>query len=547
MKEKITLLLIILLTVILRFVDLGKVPVSPDWDEVSLGYNAYSLLTTGKDEFKQSYPIIFRSFDDYKPGLYVYLAMPFVKFIGLSTVAVRLPSAIFGVLTVAVVYFLVKKLFSFKQDGTLKYLPLLSAFVLAISPWHIQFSRIAFEANISLSLLIFGLYLFLLAQNNFWLYIPSTLFFALTFYTYQSAKIFTPLFLAVLFFVYLKKLIKLREKILIPLISFIIFVSPFLIATVSTPQALMRASGVSIFSDKTQFLKKNVQRIEYDQKNNDYLGLLFDNRRVTYFTTLISGYMSHFDLKWLFLTGDYIARHQPPDFGHLYLIELPFLLIGFYCLFKNELKKDARLLLILWIAIVPISASFTTDIPHAIRTINFLPVFQILTALGILTFFSLLTKSSKIIYSVSLGLFIALFSLNFFYYLDQYFVQYNYFCSSAWQYGYEKTVGDASSLENKYNQIVVSNKQPMDQSYMFFLFYKKYDPVKYLNEGGTKSGGFAEENKFGKYVFRRFNFTEEKKTKILFIGSPQDFPSNVAPLKTINFLDGKPAILFVAT
>ena len=98
--------LILLLAFLLRFWQINKIP-SLNPDEAALGYNAYSLIRTGKDEHGVSWPLHFKSFGDYKPGGYVYLAIPFVKVLGLSPLAVRLPNLIFSVLTVYVLYRLV--------------------------------------------------------------------------------------------------------------------------------------------------------------------------------------------------------------------------------------------------------------------------------------------------------------------------------------------------------------------------------------------------------------------------------------------------------
>src|SRR5258705_13126314 len=98
--SSILLVCIVLFSAVLRLYQLGAVPVSPDWDEAALGYNAYSILQTGKDEYGKSFPIILQSFADYKPALYMYLAIPTIALFGLDTFAVRLPSAIFGILTV---------------------------------------------------------------------------------------------------------------------------------------------------------------------------------------------------------------------------------------------------------------------------------------------------------------------------------------------------------------------------------------------------------------------------------------------------------------
>ena len=77
------------------------------WDEAALGYNAYSILKTGKDEYGTFLPLSIRSFDDYKPPLYTYLTVPSVALFGLSVWSTRLPSAVMGILAVVGVYFLV--------------------------------------------------------------------------------------------------------------------------------------------------------------------------------------------------------------------------------------------------------------------------------------------------------------------------------------------------------------------------------------------------------------------------------------------------------
>src|SRR3989304_9058383 len=97
--RKIFLILIILLAFILRFYRLGDDP-ALNADEAAIGYNAYSLIQTGHDEHGNSWPIHFQSFNDYKPGLYFYLVIPFVKLLGLNEWAVRIPGAFLGVATV---------------------------------------------------------------------------------------------------------------------------------------------------------------------------------------------------------------------------------------------------------------------------------------------------------------------------------------------------------------------------------------------------------------------------------------------------------------
>src|SRR3990167_2712527 len=107
--KRIYLILIIALAFALRFWRLDSYP-ALNADEAAIGYNAYSLIQTGKDEHGNPWPIHFQSFNDYKPGFYFYLVVPFVKLLGLNEWSVRIPNALLGVATVYILYLLVKEL-----------------------------------------------------------------------------------------------------------------------------------------------------------------------------------------------------------------------------------------------------------------------------------------------------------------------------------------------------------------------------------------------------------------------------------------------------
>jgi len=139
-------------------------------------------------------------------------------------------------------------------------------------------------------------------------------------------------------------------------------------------------------------------------------------------------------------------------------------------------------------------------------------------------------------------LFLALF--NFSYYLNQYFVQQNYFNAPDWQYGYAQTIAEVQKQNILYRNIVVSSKAPLDQSYIFFLFYLKYPPQKYQKESLHKPANA--DQAFGNFIFRPLDWKNELKTKdILYIGSPRDFESDYTVQKTIYYPDEKPAMMLV--
>lgn len=536
---------IVILASVLRLWQLGNIPPSPDWDEVALGYNAYSILQTGRDEYGKFFPVVLRSFDDYKPALYAYLAIPSILFFDLTVFAVRLPSAVLGVLSVIAVVFLIYEIFeNYKYRD---YFALLSGFFLAISPWNIQFSRVGFESNIGLALNIFMVLFFIKALKKPWMLSLSALFGALSMYAYQSEKVFTPLLVVALIIIYRKKLFSISSKYLLfaGLVG-LIFIFPMLFYIFTNKEALLRVTGTSIFNYKTELLKPNVAKIGRDIANNDLLGLLFDNRRVVYFKTIISGYISHFDLNWLFVKGD-IARHHAPGMGLLYLFELPLILIGIYKLIFDNFRKSAKYLIFAWFLIAAIPASVTFDVPHAVRTLNFLPIFQIFSALGFIAFVVYFQKYLRYRFFIFFAFGIVMV-FNFSYYINQYFVQLNYYDSSEWQYGYQQVVAEVSGNLDKYSKIVVADARPMDKSYMFFLFYLKYDPREYQKVGIKSSGNFAEHHAFGKFVFRPLNWSKDMfDQNVLYVGTPQEIPAGAPIIKRINYVDGSEAIRLAGT
>ena len=109
MKQKIysLLFLIVLFAAFLRFYHISSVPVSPYWDETAIAYNAYSIATTGKDEYGKSFPLLFQSFDDYKTPGNIYLTAIAVSLFGLNEFSARFTSALAGTMTVFLAFFLV--------------------------------------------------------------------------------------------------------------------------------------------------------------------------------------------------------------------------------------------------------------------------------------------------------------------------------------------------------------------------------------------------------------------------------------------------------
>jgi len=140
-KVKILFCIIIFLSVFLRVYKLDQVPPSLNWDEIDAGYNAYTIANWARDEWGKFLPLTFTSFGDDKHPVHIYLTAPIVKLFGLSDFTTRLPGAIIGVLSVIVIFYLARILFKSELVA------LFSALFLAVSPYHLHFSRGLWEIN----------------------------------------------------------------------------------------------------------------------------------------------------------------------------------------------------------------------------------------------------------------------------------------------------------------------------------------------------------------------------------------------------------------
>ena len=537
-KQTLLLGLIILIAIFFRFYRLGMVPPSPSLDEVSIGWNSYSILETGRDEYGTKLPILLRAYDDWRPALYVYLVIPFIKILGLSVTAVRLPSVLLSLITVFATYFLVQELFK-NSKNKVNY-SLVAAFLLAISPWHIYISRLGHEVNAGLTFSILAIFFFLkgVHRKKLIFFISSAIFFALSFYSYQSQKIFGPLIILSLGLIYRKQLWQLKKEVIVAGLVGLLLLIP-IIKVSFTPEAMIRFQGTSIFVNQPELSQRTAERIARDYQQGNILGLILDSRRVAMGLVVLRAYLSHFDLTWLLFNSG-AENHKVPSLGLFYLWELPLLLIGGYQLATGRFSQKSKLLIFSWLFIAPLSASITTDAPHAMRTFNVLPIPQILTAIGMMTIMKRIKLKPWLIALVIIFLF---FSLCYLYH--NYFVNFPYEQSDSFQYPLAQAIKYVLPIEDQYQKIVISNQNHGYQSYMFYLFFSQYGPKLYLNQGGTISGGYNKTHQFGKYEFRPIEWGREIKEGVLYMGNFNDFPETITPLREFDLLNGEKAIYVV--
>ncbi len=524
--------LIVIVAALLRLVALGSTPPSLNWDEVSMGYTAYSIGKTGMDEWGEKLPLFFRSYGEWKSAVYIYTLVPFIRLFGLNEIAVRLPSAISGILAVFFTYLIGRKLYSVRVGEW-------AAFFLAVSPWHLMLSRPAFEANFSLTLILAGTALFL-SDRNWRTYASSALFLALALHTYNSAKIFAPLLAIWLLYTGRRNLSK--TKVLAFLTVFLIFAFP-IFANLVSGKSQFRYTQVGITTD----LNAVNEFIDYRRTFPlpPFVNKLLFNRYTLFAYQFVDNWLSYFSPSFLLTSGGDHNQHSIPLRGVLYFVEFLFVILGLR-------KISASTSPLKWIPIFFIAVGFfapatTRDTNHVLRSILTLPGWQLLAGLGAVSLVTLRPFSPKLFKFI-----VSVFILEVSTFLFMYFAWYPRAFARDWQWGYKQVAEYLEENESSYKRIVFTKW--FGEPQLFLAFYNAWDPTLFRKEN-LANLSYEREGKLwldqlneygiGKYTFKYLNWQTEEKKDTLFIGKFDDFYTDSNYLKTIYYPDGSVAFHIV--
>lgn len=458
---KTALILIVLLAAAVRFIGLSHLPPALNRDEAAIGYNAYSLLKTGRDEHGQFLPLAFKSIGDYKMPLYIYATAIPVKLFGLNDFSIRFWSALAGLLSVVFSYLIVLKL-------TKKTLPaVLTAVLFTFNPWAVFFSRIGFEANLALALFLAGLYCLLRGMKKYSLFIVGLLLLLLSFLTYSSSLIFIPILLSVFFFIFRRQLN--RKKV----ISLFVFSAIFILIFKSLWSISAQKSNITVFSNPTVIHQYNETRTRIYQQN-PLLARTWWNKNV-YFLRIITGnYLKTFSPEFLLTVGGNHPWHRTPNIGNFYYLEIFFALVGIYWLIKHNKNNQLKALLITWLLVSPLPSAITIDAPHSTRSLYLLPVMIILSALGINYFYSRL-KSRSSLFVLLVGLYL----LNLSFFSLQYLFVYPRQFPAAIPLGLKQNLKFIQNLNLSGN---IYLKDIHSSTYLYPLVYLQFDPSSFQSQ-----------------------------------------------------------------
>ena len=456
-KQWYILIFILILGIFWRFWQLGQTPKGFYLDEAALGYNAFSIMETGKDEFGKSWPLLFRSFGDFKAPIYSYLLIPIYKVFGMSVWSTRILSAMSGVIFLWFAFWLVKNV-SNKIN-----LALITTLLLAISPWTIIFSRTSYETNLALMFLTIALWSFYKFRQNKNYLILAAIMAAISFLTYHSERVLVPLIFLILFIKESKNIFD-KKNIKTLILAFVLGLVLILptIKLMATPGFLSRVNTLSIFSKMVK------PSWGFEEKLTDWKDVVFNNRYLLQIREFGSLYSVYFSPRYLFGLGDPGPRSSYPDIASFFLWQMPFWIMGIIWFFKKEKNtSDFKFLVISLLLISPIPASITRDPFSNIRALPLVLPITILMAIGMDTF---LTKFKRTGLIILMGLviwssgkiYLSVFKFN------------DYFRGWSWEEGVEQMV---EKIKNEKLPVVVDGER--GEIYSQILFFTKTDPKIY--------------------------------------------------------------------
>lgn len=537
---------IICLAAFLRLWALTEVPPGFTPDEAAQGYTAYSILKTGRDEWGEFLPASPRSFGDFKPPLYTYLLVPFIAFFGLNEMAVRLPAALAGILSVGAIFLLVQSFLRSKKMG------LLAAFLAAVNPWQIQLSRFGFEGSLLNLFIPLGIWLFLKEEKDTRYLFISVIPFVLSVFAYHPAKIVIPLMVPILIF-WRKKALQENSKFKIACLGVwtLIFLTVFLS---NIGGGASRAADIVIFNPTDKWAWVFERRIEAVKAGlADPISRLFNNKVTGATERIVKNYLQYFSPSFLFGDGPAEGFYgMIPGVGVFYVFDIVFILAG---VFLAVYKKNSFVLLMLALLLIsPLPASLTKGPGYAAnRAVTMIPFLIILSAYGGGEIFAW-SRRQKFARFLQAGLVIWMaFSCLFF--LEKYFIHSRFIIATPMQFGWQEVMTIINRRQHLYENIIVSRSLSEPQAYV--MFYSAYDPRVVQKESaawrqyqdlGLKFLDQLGEYRLGKFVFRHLHYPVDRQiSNAVLIGKPEDFLGEVKPLMTVNYPAGQPAFYLVET
>lgn len=524
---------IVVIASFLRLYRLSAVPPGVNRDEASIGYTAYSLMRTGNDEYGRRFPLSFESFGDWKLPLYMYTTIPFVKLFGMNELAVRLSSALSGILSVAALYVLARTIFASETTA------LLAAAILSVMPWHLHISRVESEAIVATLFVILGS-LFFLRKHL----IPAAILFAATYWTYHGTHVSTTLLLLGMAGIFWKDILRVPQWRIATLIAAMLTVG---ILSVTIPADRTKLNGISIFGDPTA-VHANIELPRLATGHPDAILTRLRYNRITYaIKTVTENYLASYGPAFLFIRGGGNSAHNIQGYGNLHPIEAPLLILGIIWLLKNR-KRNAMRFVLWWLMIGAGAAAITKDAPHSNRMLMIVPALAMTAAAGISFLGTMLSKHLRTAAYILVAAGYLFFLSS---YLTRYFVRFPRDEAVHWGYAYARLTPILFSPAYQTYEVIMT--RPETSPYIYLLFYGGYDPLQYQHEAKRypiSPDGFTDVSEFGRFSFRAIDWTRDlRRNRTLLVTTPDELPDGIRAhiIATVTLPDATPQFIVIDT
>lgn len=479
-------------------------------DEAAFGYNSYSILKTGKDEYGTPAPLRLMSFGDYKLPLYAYLSVPFIAAGGLNESSARALNTALALLFPLVIFFLSRELF--KNDSA----ALLAAAFTASSLGLATIARQAHEGYLA-ALLTATVFLLFLRWSRMKTYTALGFFLlaiSLLLFSYQSARIFAAFFFACALFQTIRKRIPVSQMIVL-FLAFVILALPDVIYKPA------RVGNLLFFKNPGLGLKTQELRQEGGNK-------LVYNKATVAATQFLGQHLSYYSPQFLAIRGDENFRFGFTDMPPLTYVEYALFLTGIYFLIR---KKEKNRSILFWLLLItPIAGSLSWAGSSITRTLFLLPLIALISSYGFVELEKTIPKKRRVYVTSA---FCIAFFVFLFYGWNFYLNHYNKRAAVqvAQQCGYRE-LGTIIKKEYPKTKTIYMTKAG-GEPYIFMLFYLGFDPATYQKQAKLSAPdiyGFGQVEKFDKFIF---SIPAEIPSNSIVVGTPEDFKTNPA-LKTLN-------------
>ena len=450
---------------VVRLTKLESVPPHLSNDEISIAYDAYSMVKTGRDEHGHLFPISFQSHGSYKAPLYSYLLAPLTLILPHTDTTAKLPSAAAGLLTILVISLTIYKL------SKNRLLSLLAGLIMTTSPWHIYTSHMVLETNLALLFTSLSVLLFVSGYFNL-----TAVFLSLSMYAYHTQWGLAPL-LAIYFFQNIFK--NNRRSALTFLITFFVFSFPLAFDYLSLGGTSARA---------------NVEMIWNDPQVNSALSFL---------TTFISNYFSYTNPGYLFFSGLSLFPSPHPYNPGLFVwpLIIPYF-VGLMYLFKNLKLKPGFKLILYWFLISPIVPALTHGGNSLLRNLPSILPYTLTIALG----WHQLFLHRKVLFTLTLSAYLIFVFLYSWVYLFHFPVE-----TAATYHGY-KPIAQYLNSHPGFAQVRIDDRFGIDNQFsgvphLYFAYFNYLNPALLQNRQFKKDATY-----YGNVAITWINWANEPLT-----------------------------------